>query len=148
MYKLKSIYIYICMYVYIYTYTCCKSQNLVQKWLLGGFKAWSKFYLFFWFSKIFFLLQGKWELSKKLKKMTNIAIFGVETWSNYVAQRTWTKFWPNLGFKFWLNLFDILGPFSKDVEPPSHFYSVFWQELIFLSSPPQIKEHYLSTQLR
>ena len=95
LFDLSLIHIYIYCRVKTWSKNCLfLSQNLVQS---------SQFFLFFvFFSKILFFLQGEWDLKEKrpkqrLKKHTFV---WVKTWSNYVAQHAWTKFWLNLGPSF------------------------------------------------
>ena len=72
------------------------------------------FLLFFFlcFSKIFFFLEGEWDFKeKRANKRQKNTISWVKTWSNYVAQHTWTKFWLNLGPSFDSTFLLIFGYF-------------------------------------
>ena len=101
----------ICLCLSLYIYICCRvktwsknslflSQNLVQVFffknpLLSAVRM------------TFFRKTRKKRKTKKKKKH----IFWVKTWSNFVAQHTWTRFWLNLGPDFDSTLFVILGYF-------------------------------------
>ena len=95
------------MHIYIYVVESKLGPKIAFFWV----KTWSK--SFFVFSKLFFLLQGEWDFSKKRKKnKTNMTLFLRQnlvqlcctTCLDQVLTQPWTK--------FWLNLFDIFGPFS------------------------------------
>ena len=49
------------IYIYIYIYICCRAK-IGPKITVDWVKHWSKFSFFpFWFSKVFFFLQGEWD---------------------------------------------------------------------------------------
>ena len=99
---------------YIYIYICCRvktwsknshflSQNLVQVFSFFSFFVFQKSSSFCRANEIFKKNEQKKE---KLKHF-----FWVKTWSNFVAQHTWTKFWRNLGPSFDSTFLLILGYF-------------------------------------
>ena len=101
-------------YIYIYIYICCRvktwsknslflSQNLVQVF---------SFFSFFVFQKSSSFCRENEILKKnEQKKRPKKHHFWVKTWSNFVAQHTWTKFWLNLGPSFDSTFLLILGYF-------------------------------------
>ena len=102
------------IYIYIYTYICCRvktwskiclflSQNLVQVF---------SFFSFFVFQKSSSFCRENDILKKtEQKKRKKKHIFWVKTWSNFVAQHTWTRFWLNLGPGFDSTILLIFGYF-------------------------------------
>ena len=85
------------IYVYIYIYWCCG----VNKWSTFSFVA------FLRFSKMFFFLQGEWDILKKIK-LKNQKIqqnSRVDKWSTFASKNSkqnvdhlltllWTTYWP------------------------------------------------------
>ena len=103
---------------------------------------WSKFSSCFFFFKNLLLSAGRMRISKKNEenKKTQITLFWVNIWSNYVAQHAWTKSWLNLGSSldsFFLTFWGPLFIDKKMLKPL--FYSVFSKNLHFWSPPPPPK---------
>ena len=98
------LYIYICCRVKTWSKICLfLSQNLVQVF---------SFFSFFVFHKTSSFCRENEILKKnEQKKDKKNAISWVKTWSNYVAQHTWTKFWLNLGPGFDSTILLIFGYF-------------------------------------
>ena len=131
-------------------YICCRvktwsknslslSQSLVQIFSVFSF------FVFL----IFFSLQGEWDFEEhEQTKDKKTHFFGVNTWSNSVAQHTWTKFWLNLGSSFDSTFLLTSGRFLPVWKKRrNHYcYSVSAKNEI-LSPPQKIEEHYW-TQLR
>ena len=101
-------------YTYIYIYICCRVKTW-SKTSLFCVKTWSKFSLFFLFLFFKNLLLSAWRMrflrKTSKKKRKKHFFFCVKSWSNFVAQHTWTKFWRNLGPSFDATFLLIFGYF-------------------------------------
>ena len=73
----------------------------------------------------------EWDFPNKWRKR-QITIVWVKTWSDYIAQHVWTKFWLNLGPSFDSTFLTFLA-FQKMPKPL--FYSVFSKICIFKPTP-------------
>ena len=76
------------------------------------------------------------DILKKNKKKTNITICCVKTWSNYVAQHTWTSFDSTLDQVLTQPFWHFLAFFLLKICWNHDFYSVFSKNLHYLSHPP------------
>ena len=107
-------------------------------------KTWSKFssFVLFLFSNIFFSLQGEWDFSKKWRKgrRQKLPFFWVKTWSNYVAQHAWTKFWPILGPSLDSSCLTLFGLFSFPKYVETTILGAFQQTSAFFKPAPPPKK--------
>ena len=94
-------------------------------------------FLCFYFQK-YFLSAGRMRFSQKKRKLP---FFWVKTWSNFVAQHTWTKFWLNLGPSFDSTFLAVWGHFSFYKRCWNHyFYSGFSKNELFKPTPPKLRK--------
>ena len=105
------------------------SQNLVQVFF---------FFSFFVFQKSSSICRENEIFQKsERKKKTNITLFWVETWSNYVAQHAWAEFWRNLGPSFDSTFLTFLGPFHFSKYAETTLFIVFSAKICIFSPPPK-----------
>ena len=90
---------------------------------------------------IFFFLQGEWNFQNKgPKRKLRTTISWVKTWSNYVAQHTWTN--------CWLNLLTFLGQFWLFKICWNHYFVVFPATFAFFKAhPPKLRKSVNTTAL-
>ena len=132
------------LYIYIYIYMHAVESKLGPKIAFFESKLGPSFLFFsflFFFSKIFFFLQGEWDFKEKRAKTKtkktpflsqNLVHFCCATYLDQVLTQPWTKFWLNIFANFWVFL-----PVWKDAE--TTIFIVFSAKNEIFKPTPKIK---------